>query len=233
LHGTLAEYVVLPRENVVPIPERPAGRSALTSVEAASFSLAALTAWRMLSTRAAVRPGEWVLIWGVGGGVSSMALQIAKLQGARVAVTSSSEEKLRRALALGADVVFNHDEADVAREMRALTSKRGVDVVVENVGEATWDRSIRVLARNGRLVTCGATTGPEVTIDIRRMFWYQHNLMGSTMGSAEEYREVVRLLGQGQLEPIVDSVYPFDRAVEAFAHLEGGGQMGKVVVEIA
>ncbi len=231
--GTLAEYVVLPRHNVLPVPDLPPPHEPITWVEAAAFSLTTLTAWRMLVTKARLRPGELVLIWGIGGGVSVTALRIAKFAGGRVIATSSSDEKLAAARELGADEVINHATQDVAKEVRALTDRRGVDVVVENVGEATWERSLRVLAPGGRLVTCGATTGPKVVTDVRRLFWYQWTIMGSTMGTAAEYREIVRLLGQGQLRPIVDSTFPLDRVVDAFRRLQVGEQMGKVTVEIA
>jgi NADPH:quinone reductase-like Zn-dependent oxidoreductase len=232
LPGTLAEYIVVPEQNVAVIPVPPEPHPPVTWREAAAFSLVTLTAWRMLMTRARLRPGEVVLIWGIGGGVSSAALKIAKLAGAFVIVTSSSDDKLATALSLGADVALNHKEADVAKEVRALTGKRGADVVVENVGEATWEQSLRALAKGGRLVTCGATTGPRVVTDVRRMFWNQYTLMGSTMGNLAEYREIVRLLGHGQLRPLVDSAFPLDRAGEAFERLQRGSQMGKIVIDL-
>jgi NADPH:quinone reductase-like Zn-dependent oxidoreductase len=229
--GTIAEYIVVPQQNAVPIPPR-AMPGPITFVEAAAYSLVTLTAWRMLVTRARLRSGETVLIWGIGGGVSSAALQIAKLIGAVAIVTSSSDAKLERARALGADVTLNHATQDVAKEVRRLTERRGVDVVVENVGAATWDQSLRLLARRGRLVTCGATTGPTVTVDVRRMFWYQWTLMGSTMGNAAEYHEIVTLLGRGALRPLVDAVFPLADAVSAFERLARGDHMGKIAVEI-
>ncbi len=230
--GTLAEYIVVPQENLAPMPTPPAPHSPLSWGEAAAFSLVTLTAWRMLVTRARVRPGEVVLIWGIGGGVSGTALKIAKLAGAFVIATSSSDEKLAAARAMGADHTLNHRMTDVVKAVRALTAKRGVDVVVENVGEATWEQSLRLLARRGRLITCGATTGPKVTIDLRRLFWHQWDIMGSTMGSADEFREIVRVLGQGHLRPTIDSTFPLERAHEAFKRMEQGAQMGKIVVEI-
>ena len=232
LPGTLAEYIVVPDQNVVEIPTPPAPDAELTWAEAAAFSLVTLTAWRMLVKRAGLRPGETVLVWGVGGGVSSTALRIAKLMGAYVVVTSSSEEKLARARELGADATVNHATQDVVKEFRAVTGRRGADVIVENVGEATWERSLRLLDRRGRLVTCGATTGAQVSIDVRRLFWYQWTIMGSTMGSWRDYREIVRLLGQGHLRPLVDSTYPLDEAVEAVRRLEQADHIGKIVVEI-
>jgi NADPH:quinone reductase-like Zn-dependent oxidoreductase len=229
LPGTVAELVTVPAHNVVRIPQL---SPELTWAEAAAFSLVTLTAWRMLVTRAQLKSGETALIWGIGGGVSLTALRIAKLLGVRAIVTSSDDAKLAAARRLGADVTLNHRTQKVTQEVRALTNKRGVDVVVENVGAATWDDSLRCLRRGGRLVTCGATSGPQVSLDLRRMFWHHWSLLGSTMGNAAEYAEVVRRLGTGQLRPIVDHVYPMARAREAFERLARAQQLGKVVVEI-
>lgn len=229
LPGTLAESITIPAANVVAIP---ALTPALSWAEAAAFSLVTLTAWRMVVTRARLSTGEWMLVWGVGGGVSLAALRIAKLLGAHVIATSSSDEKLARAKALGADLMLNHRTQQVAREVRALTGKRGVDVVVDNVGEKTWVDSLRALAKGGRLVTCGGTTGPNLLTDVRPLFWHQYTIMGSTMGNDAEYAEVVRRLGAGELRPIVDRVYPFAEAIAAYAHLERGEQMGKVAVTV-
>jgi NADPH:quinone reductase-like Zn-dependent oxidoreductase len=228
--GTLAQYVVVPEQNTAVIPTLP---TPLSWAEAAAFSLVTLTAWRMLVTRAQLRAGETVLVWGIGGGVSLAALRIAKLKGARVIVTSSSDAKLREAQRLGADVTLNHRTQKVSQEVRGLTDKRGADVVVDHVGEATWDESLRSLGRRGRLVSCGGTTGPKVGLDIRRLFWYQWTIMGSTMGNDAEYREIVRLLGTGELRPIVDRVFPFPEAQSAFERLERGEQLGKIAIEIA
>jgi NADPH:quinone reductase-like Zn-dependent oxidoreductase len=225
--GTIAEFLVVPERNLAPVP------ATMSWPQAAAFSLATLTAWRMLVNRAALRPGETVLIWGIGGGVALAALQIAKLLGARVIVTSSSASKLERAKALGADHVVNHAQADVPKEVRALTGKRGVEVVVDHVGEQTWERSLRCLARRGRLVTCGGTTGPMVVTDVRKLFWYQWTIMGSTMGSHEEYRTVVELAQRGLLWPEMDRTVPFMNAREAFQHLERADQMGKVAIEVS
>jgi NADPH:quinone reductase-like Zn-dependent oxidoreductase len=186
----------------------------------------------MVVTRGRVAPGETVLIWGVGGGVSLTALRIAKLKGARVIVTSSDAAKLAEARRLGADVTLNHRTEQIAPQVRALTGKRGADVVIENVGEATWDQSLRALARGGRLVTCGATTGAIVTIDLRRLFWHQWSLLGSTMGNAAEYQDVVRLLGAGELRPLVDRVFPFAEGRQAFERLERAEQLGKIAIQI-
>jgi len=227
--GTMAQYVVVPEQNVATIPTLP---TPLSWAEAAAFSLVTLTAWRMIVTRAQVVAGETVLIWGIGGGVALAALRIAKLKRARVIVTSSSDAKLHEAQTLGADAILNYKTQKVSQEVRALTDKRGADVVIENVGEATWDESLRSLGRGGRLVTCGSTSGPHVSLDLRRLFWHQWSLMGSTMGNDAEYREIVRRLGAGELRPIVDRVFPFTEARAAFERLERGEQMGKIVVEI-
>lgn len=229
LPGTMAELVTVPAHNVARIP---ALSPELTWPEAAAFSLVTLTAWRMLVTRAQVKAGETVLVWGIGGGVSLTALRIAKLVGARVIATSSDDAKLAEARRLGADVTLNHRTQKVSQEVRALTHKRGVDVVVENVGEATWEESLRCLGRGGRLVSCGATSGPNVTLDLRRLFWHHWTIMGSTMGNAREYAEIVRRLGAGELRPIVDRVYPLAEARAAYERLAQGAQLGKVVVEV-
>lgn len=230
LPGTAAELITVPAQNVAKIP---ALSPALTWAEAAAFSLVTLTAWRMLVTRAQLKAGETVLVWGIGGGVSLTAMRIAKILGARVIVTSSDDAKLAAAKQLGADVTFNHRTQKVAQEVRALTNKRGVDVVVENVGAATWDDSLRCLRRGGRLVTCGATSGPQVGIDLRRVFWHHWSILGSTMGNAAEYAEIVRRLGNGELRPVVDRVYPMGEAQEAYQRLDKGEQLGKVVLAVA
>src|SRR5207249_9964017 len=197
-----------------------------------AFSLVTLTAWRMVVTRARVQPGETVLVWGIGGGVSLAALGIAKLRGARVIVTSSSDAKLVQAKRLGADVTLNHRTQSVAHQVRALAGKRGVDVVVENVGEATWEDSLRCLAKGGRLVTCGATTGPRVVTDVRRLFWNQYVLLGSTLGNAAEYAAAVSALASGALRPVVDRVYPLAQARSGLERLERAQQVGKIVISL-
>lgn len=229
LPGTIAELVTIAAHNVARIPKL---AEELTWAEAAAFSLVTLTAWRMLVTRAQLKAGETVLLWGIGGGVSLTGMRIAKLLGARTIVTSSDDAKLSRAKALGADVTLNHKTQKIAQEVRALTSKRGVDVVFDNVGAATWDDSLRSLRRGGRLVTCGATSGPSVSLDLRRLFWHHWSLLGSTMGNAAEYAEIVSRLGQGELRPIVDHVYPLAQARQAFDRLAKGEQLGKIVVEV-
>lgn len=225
--GTLAEYVVVPAANVRAIPPN------IPPDEAAAFTLATLTAWRMIVSRARVQRGEDVLIWGIGGGVALAALQICKQIGARTWVVSGSDEKLRRAGELGADVMLNRDAVDVARTVRERTNKRGVDVVVDNVGKATWEQSLRALGRRGRLVSCGATSGPVVETDLRRMFWNQWSILGSTMGNDAEFDAVVAELRAGRLRPQVDSVYTLADGKGAFERLQGGEQFGKVVVRVS
>ena len=227
LPGTIAEYIVVPERNVARIP-----RDAPIP-EAAAFTLTTLTAWRMLVTRAQLRPDENVLIQGIGGGVALAALQIAKLVGARVWVTSSSDAKLARARELGADETLNYRTTDVAREIRARTGKRGVDVVVDSVGEATWTASLGALGKFGRLVTCGATSGPTVPTDVRRLFWNQWTILGSTMGNDDEFIAVTNELRAGRLLPPIDSVFDITQGREAFARLESGAQFGKVVIRVS
>jgi NADPH:quinone reductase-like Zn-dependent oxidoreductase len=227
LPGFLAERVVVPERNVRSVPPEVSPESA------AAFTLATLTAWRMLVTRAQLRPGEQVLIWGIGGGVALAALQIAKRFGATVWVTSGSAEKLERARALGADHALDHRTDDVPRAIREATGKRGVDVVVDNVGEATWGRSLQALGRRGRLVTCGGTSGPMVQTDVRRLFWNQWSILGSTMGNDAEFDDVVAHFRAGRLRPPIDGVYALGDARAAFERMASGAQFGKLVVRIA
>jgi NADPH:quinone reductase-like Zn-dependent oxidoreductase len=226
LPGTAAELVVVPAANLRIVP------TAVSWEEAAAFSLATLTAWRLVVTRARLQAGETMLIWGIGGGVAIAALQIAKRIGARVWVTSGSDAKLARARELGADETFNHRTGDVVREIRERTGRRGVHVVLDDVGEATWERSLRVLGRGGRLVTCGATSGPMVQTDARKLFWHQWTIMGSTMGNDRELDAVVQALGEGALVPVVDAVYPLEEARAAYERLSNGDQFGKVVLRL-
>lgn len=224
--GTLSEYIVIPASNTRVIPTH------VPFVDAAAFPLATLTAWRMVVTRAAVRSGEDVLIQGIGGGVAQQALRISKQLGARVWVTSSNDEKLERAREMGADVLLNHTRQDVAREVRSQTGKRGVDVVIDSVGEATWKSSLGALGKRGRLVTCGGTSGPSLVTDVRRLFWNQWTIMGSTMGTQREFDAIARELGAGRLLPTIDSVVPLAEGRRAFERLASGQQFGKVVVAI-
>lgn len=225
--GAYAEYVCLPARCVRRVPD------AVPDDIAAAFTTVTLTAWRMAVTRARVTPDDDVLIWGIGGGVSLAALAICRNIGARVWVTSSSDDKLARARALGADETLNHTQVEVGREIRARTGKRGVTVVFDSIGKATWQQSLVALGRGGRLVTCGGTSGPIVETDVRRMFWNQWTLMGSTMGSEAEFEAIVAELEAGRLTSIVDSRFPLERGRDALARLESGVQFGKIVLDIS
>lgn len=225
--GTLAQLVVVPAGNVWPAPP------GLSPEAAAAFPLAAMTAWRMLVTRARLKAGETVLIHGVGGGVSVFALQIARLCGAAlVIVTSSDPGKLARARELGADEVLDYGSVDVGRVVREITRKRGVDVVVDSVGAATWRHSLAAAAKRGRIVTCGATTGPNPEEEIRLIFWKQLDILGSTMGNDAEFGALLRAVSAGRIRPVVDEVFPLAEAVPAYERLEGGRGFGKVVLSI-
>jgi NADPH:quinone reductase-like Zn-dependent oxidoreductase len=224
--GTLAEYIVVPARNARSIPrDRPVE-------QAAAFTLATLTAWRMAVTRAQVKKSDNVLIWGIGGGVALAALEIVRNIGATAWVTSHSEEKLALARGLGAENLINYATTDVGKEVRARTGKRGVDVVFDTVGEASWGQSLGALGKRGRLVTCGATSGPNVQMDIRRLFWNQWNIMGSTMGNESEFDAVANEYRAGRLTPLVDSVFDISQGRKAFERLASGQQFGKVVVRI-
>jgi NADPH:quinone reductase-like Zn-dependent oxidoreductase len=224
--GTFAEFVVVPAANVRTIP-----RSVPDDI-AAAFPLATLTAWRMCVTRAQVKAGEDVLIWGIGGGVAQAAMAICKARGARVWVTSSDPHKLERAKALGADEVLDHSKVEVGKVIRERTKKRGVDVVVESVGEKTWAQSLIALGRGGRLVTCGGTSGATLTTDVRRLFWNQWSLLGSTMGNDAEFDAIVAELAAGRLTPRVDVVMPLEQGRAAFERLQRGDQFGKIVLRV-
>jgi NADPH:quinone reductase-like Zn-dependent oxidoreductase len=224
--GGLAEYVKVRGDHVLPLPDH------VTYEDAASFILTNMTAWRMVVTQGQVRPGQDVLILGVGGGVSSTAVQIAKLCGARVFVTSSSDAKLERARALGADVLINYAREDWARVVWERTGRRGVDVVIENVGAATWKQSLRCVRKGGRLITCGATTGPLGETDIRVVFWNQIHIIGSTMANRKEFHDVMRLFFEGRLKPIVDEVVDLADGAAAQRRLAEGRQFGKIVLRV-
>jgi NADPH:quinone reductase-like Zn-dependent oxidoreductase len=225
--GGMGELVNVPADNVLKLPDH------ISYEEGAGFVLTHMTAWRMVVTQAQVRPGQDVLVLGVGGGVSSAALQIAKLCGARVIVTSSSDAKLERARELGADVTINYAHQDWPRTVRDLTRHRGVDVVIENTGAATWKHSLRALCKGGRLVTCGATTGPIGETDIRVVFWNQLHVIGSTMATRREFQDVTRLFFAGRLRAIVDEVVPLADGADAQRRLAEGTQFGKIVLRVA
>jgi NADPH:quinone reductase-like Zn-dependent oxidoreductase len=220
--GTCAEYIVVPRENVLPKPAR------LSWEEAAAWPLTFLTAWAMLTRRAQVQPGEWVLVHAAGSGVGVACVQMAKMLGARVIATASSEEKRARVLGLGADAAIPYE--DFARAARGIAGKAGVDVVVDHVGPATWEGSVSVLRRGGRLVTCGGTTGHEIKFDLRHLFFKSLSFLGSTMGTPEELRTVLGHVEAGRLKPVVDSVFRLDEIRKAHARLADRAVFGKVVV---
>jgi NADPH:quinone reductase-like Zn-dependent oxidoreductase len=224
--GTNAELIVVPASNVHPIPE------GLSFEEAAAFPLVFETAYRMLVTRAGLREGEWVLAWGIGGGVSTAALAIAKALGARVLVTSSSDSKLERAGELGADATVNHATGDVKAAVQEATGGHGIDVVVENVGEATLATSLQVAAPGGRITVCGATTGPNPPAGLHRIWWKQLSILGSTMGTAEDFAGAYELVASGQARPVVDTVLPLDEIRAAHERLEAGEQLGKIVLTV-
>jgi 2-desacetyl-2-hydroxyethyl bacteriochlorophyllide A dehydrogenase len=226
IDGGCAEYVKVPEVNCLPFPDN------LTFEEAASIPLVFQTAWHMLLSRAELQPGEDVLILGAGSGVGSAAIQIAKFFGARVIATASNEAKVTKATALGADHVINLKTQKIREEVRRITSKRGVDVVFEHVGTATWDDSIASLAYAGRLVTCGATTGYDAKLDLRLLFAKQLSLMGSYMGTKSDLHSVMRLVAAGRFKPIIDRIFPLSEAAAAHAYLESGAQFGKVVLQV-
>ena len=224
--GGCAEFVRCPEVNCMPYPEN------LNWVQAAAVPLVFLTAWHMLISCAKLQPGEDVLVLAGGSGVGIAAIQIAKFFGARVISTAGSEEKLQKAKQLGADEVINHGTMEVDKEVRRITANRGVDVVIEHVGTATWDKSLRSLALGGRLVTCGATTGYDAKIDIRFLFSRQLSLLGSYMGTKDELRTVLKLVAQGRLKPVVDRVFLLAECAAAHEYLEERKQFGKVVLSV-
>jgi NADPH:quinone reductase-like Zn-dependent oxidoreductase len=225
--GGCAEYVKSPAANVVPIPE------GLSFEEAAAFPLVSLTAWHMLITRAQLKPAETVLVLGAGSGVGGAAIQIAKAAGARVIATAGTKEKVLKGKELGADSMILHSENDIAKETKRMTNGRGVDVVFEHVGQATWEQSVRSMAVGGRLVTCGATTGYDGRIDLRFLFTRQLSILGSFMGSKAELFSALELLRRGLLKPIVDVVMPLAECAAAHQRLENREQFGKIVLRVA
>ena len=225
--GTHAELIAVPATNVYPLPD------ALAFEEGAAFPLVFETAYRMLVTKTAVQAGEWVLVWGIGSGVGTAALQIAKARGANLIATSSSDEKLSRAHELGADATVNHSSGDIGAALKELTGGRGVDVVVEHVGEATWKSSLQVARPGARIAVCGATTGPNPPAALHRIWWKELTIYGSTMGTQADFEGAYDLVASGRVRPIVDSVFPLTDARAAHERLESGAQFGKVVLRIA
>jgi NADPH:quinone reductase-like Zn-dependent oxidoreductase len=223
--GCLAEYVVVPAQNVVPAP---AGLEAPTL---AAVPTTYMTAWQMLVEKAALRAGETVLLWAAGSGVGAAGLQIAKLLGASVIATASSEEKRRRAQAAGADHVLDSGAPDLVDQVKRWTGRRGVDVVFEHTGAETWGRSILACARGGRIVTCGATSGYEAVTDLRHVFFRQLAIFGSTMAKKGDLFAVLDHVAAGRLHPTIDRIFPLAEANQALARLEQREQFGKIVLE--
>jgi len=220
--GSFAQWISVPSRNVFPMPQ------ALSFVQAAALGVNHLTAWRMLFTKAQLKPWETVLVFGIGGGVSLAAMQLAKTVGARVIVTSRDEAKLQRALQMGADHGIHSSTQEVAKAVLAYTDGRGVDVVIENVGAAVWSSAMKSLVRGGRLVTCGATSGDQPPADLRRIFIRQLQILGSTLGDYSELRALLMFVERHGIVPVIDSEYPLERIHEALNRLESGQQFGKV-----
>lgn len=225
--GTFAEKIVVPAANLHPKPAH------LSFTQGAALCLDHVTAWRMLMTRGDLRMGESVLIHGIGGGAALASLQLARLLDARVIVTSSSDEKLQRADEMGAHHGINYrDQDNVAEIVRQITDSRGVDLVVDTVGAATWPTSVAAVRNGGRVVACGATTGADGQLNIREVFWRQVSILGSTMGSDRDFRDMLSAVEGHNLEPVIDSTWPLAEAGTALDRLENGEQFGKIVLEI-
>jgi NADPH:quinone reductase-like Zn-dependent oxidoreductase len=224
--GTFAEYISVPAANLFPIP------SGWSAVEAAALPVAGLTAWRMLVTKGRVRPGQVVLIFGIGGGVSLFALQLAKMLGAETIVTSSSAAKLVRAQEFGAAHTIHHGQEDVLKRVMAITGGRGVDLVVENVGKATWDIAMRAVVRGGSIVCCGATTGGNPSADLQRLFIRQISVLGSTLGNPGEFADLLTAAGADPFRPVIDAEFGLAEVPQALHRLEQGLQLGKIAIRI-
>lgn len=226
IDGCFADYVVMPEECAFPIAP------ALPFRDAAVLSTAYLTAWRMVTTAGAITQKDWVLIHGIGGGASLATLQFCAIRRARVIVTSSSDEKLETARRYGAEVLVNYRRQDVLEEVRRVTNKRGVDVVFENVGEATWDISLRACTGGGKIVVCGATTGPNPKADLQRVFIRQLSIVGVTIGNFEEFRTLIDAAERKLFVPHIDRVFPLEEVPAALRHMESGAQTGKIGIAV-
>ncbi|MGH2734398.1 MAG: alcohol dehydrogenase catalytic domain-containing protein [Actinomycetota bacterium] len=226
LPGTFAEKLVLPAGNVFPFPDH------LSFAEAAALGTTAITAYRMLFPRAQLRPGEWVLVTGIGGGLALSLFQFARPVAGRLYVTSSSDVKIKRAVDLGADDGVNYSSDDVGKAIRSKTAKRGVDLVADSAGGPSLDGAVRALRKGGRVVNAGATAGPRTEIDVRRVFWNQLSIVGSTMGSDADVSDMLRMVAGMQLRPLIDRTFTLDEGIEALRYLESGEQFGKIVLEI-
>jgi NADPH:quinone reductase-like Zn-dependent oxidoreductase len=223
MDGTHAELIAVPKSNVYPIPD------GMSFEEAAAFPLVYETSYRMLVTRAGLREGEWVLVWGVGGGVATAANSVARALGARTIVTSGSDEKLA---AVEADAKVNHESGDVVEAVKEATGGAGADVVVEHVGEATWQRSLQAARTGGRIAVCGATSGPNPPAALHRIWWKQLTILGSTMGTMEDFEAVYELVASGRVKPLVDEVFPLAEAAAAHERMEAGEHIGKIILRI-
>ena len=224
VHGGYAEYVKVPARNLLPMPP------GLTFEQAAAYPLVSVTAWHMVKTLADVQPGETVLVMGAGSGVGSMAIQLARLLEARVISTVGADDKIEKAEAIGAEMVINHAREDVAQCVHTFTGGRGVDVVIEHIGQAVWDQCLRSLARGGRLVTCGATSGPENLLDARYVYSRQLTIRGSYMGTRAELLEASRFIEAGNVRPVVDSVFPLSEARQAQERMLARKMFGKIIL---
>jgi NADPH:quinone reductase-like Zn-dependent oxidoreductase len=224
--GGYAELVKVPLQNLVKIPDH------IDFTQAAAFPLTFLTAWHMLLTRGGLAAGDDVLVLAAGSGVGQAAIQVARLQGARVIATAGSDEKLERARELGANHVIHHHKQDIVEEIKRFTDRRGVDIVIEHVGEATWPKSMRALARGGRVVTCGATTGANGAIDLTALFAKQLSILGSYMGTKSELIDAARPFFDGRLKPVIDRTFPLADAAGAQRRLEASEQFGKIVLDV-
>lgn len=225
--GGCQDYLCVPDHRLFRKPQR------LDWAHAAALPLAFLTAWHMLRSRASVQPGEWVLVHAAGSGVSSAAIQIAKLLGARVITTAGSDEKCARGIGLGAEEAINYRTSDFLKEVRRITAGRGVDVVIDHVGQETFERSVRCLVKGGRYVTCGATSGFELKTDFRLIFFKSLSILGSTMGGSHELATVLSLVEQGRLNPVLDRIYPLDQIAAAHRRLSVRAAFGKVVLAVS
>jgi len=222
--GTFCEYMAISESNVYPKP------SHLSFEETAAFPLTAQTAYSMLVRRAKIEVGETVFVWGAGSGVGTMAIQIAKAKGCNVIATGGSEKKINHAKDLGADFVLDHYNQNIVNQVKEYTNGFGVDVIIEHVGEATWEKSMKILGKGGRLVTCGATTGPKVNIDIRHLFSKQQSIMGSTMGDSAAFDECLSLILDKKIKPIIDRSFSFEKIPDAHHYLENSSHVGKVIL---
>jgi len=223
MDGTHAELIAVPRVNVYPIPD------GTSFEEAAAFPLVFETAYRMLVTKAGLREGEWVLVWGIGGGLATAANAIARALGARTIVTSSRAEKLAR---VEADVKVDHGSEDVVEAVKEATEGRGVDIVIEHVGEATWERSLQAVRTGGRIAVCGATSGPNPPAALHRIWWKQLTIYGSTMGTKQDFEGAYELVASGKARPVIDEVFPLEEARAAHERMEAGEQLGKIVLRV-